>query len=499
MATGYQSEIRDSTIRELLDKIKKQNVGAYLKRISLNKVRAFENQVVDFEFPVTALIGTNGGGKSTVLGAAAIAHKSVRPGLFFPKSSIGDESMADWSIGYEIIDKKKNTTQTISRNARFRKSKWVRDDLIDRPVLYFGIQRTVPASERREFKKFASFSYKFRGKRTDLSPTTQEQVARILGKDVSHFKQADITTTQTVYVGGDGTITYSEFHFGAGESSIIRMVSEIEAAPENALVLIEEIENGLHPVAVRRMVEYLIDVANRRSIQSIFTTHSEDALTPLPPEAIWSSIDGKTRQGRISIEALRAITGRVDERMAVFVEDAFAKEWVEAIVRNVLPQNMDEIGVYAVSGDSQAFSIHTSHQKNPAISDRLRSMCILDGDSQREESLEAGVVKLPGSVPEAAVFNYVREHIDTFSMRLAVAMHLSPEKENDVRRVVEEVSNTNRDPHLLFSQVGQKSGLVPTNIVSSAFLSLWITGNAEEVARISTEISANLSEPAAAG
>jgi hypothetical protein len=34
--------------------------------------------------------------------------------------------------------------------------------------------------------------------------------------------------------------------------------------------------------------------------------------------------------------------------------------------------------------------------------------------------------------------------------------------------------------------------LVPTNIVSSAFLSLWIDGNANEVARISKEIAENL-------
>jgi hypothetical protein len=40
---------------------------------------------------------------------------------------------------------------------------------------------------------------------------------------------------------------YSEFHFGAGESSIIRMVSQIELADEQSLVLIEEIENGFIP------------------------------------------------------------------------------------------------------------------------------------------------------------------------------------------------------------------------------------------------------------
>jgi predicted ATPase len=491
MATRYKSEIRDSVIRDLLEKVKKHNYGQYLRRIRLAKVRAFTGDEVDLDFPVTALVGTNGGGKSTILGAAAIAYLKIRPALFFPKSSIGDESMSNWSIGYDIIDKKKQSTQLIQRSARFRNSKWARDDITDRPVIYFGIQRTVPAGERRDFKKFATVKYKFLGQRSELSKTIQEQVARILGKDVSKFEQAEISTSKRLYVGGDGTISYSEFHFGAGESSVIRMVSEIEAAPENALVLIEEIENGLHPVATRRMVEYLIEVADRRSIQSIFTTHSDDALAPLPPEAIWSSIDGKAKQGRVSIEALRAITGRIDEKIAVFVEDVFAKEWVESIIRHNLPKHIDEIGVYPVSGDSRAHGVHQSHRQNPALVGKLQSLCIVDGNSQVSENLKADVLKLPGQgAPEAEVFNYVRENIAELSMQLAVGLHLSPNKDKDVRKVVEDVSTTNRDPHLLFNQVGLKAGFVAENIVSSAFVALWLEGNGEKAAKVSDFISA---------
>jgi energy-coupling factor transporter ATP-binding protein EcfA2 len=473
-------------------KVKRQDYGVYLRKIKLTYARAFRDQAVDLEFPVTALIGTNGGGKSTILGAAAIAHKVIRPALFFPKSSIGDNTMADWSIGYEILDKSKSTGQPVQRSARFKSAKWARDDLIDRPVLYFGIIRTVPAGERREFKKLATAKYAYAGSQIFLNDKVQEQVARILGKDVSRFLRADITPSQQFYVGGDGTISYSEFHFGAGESSVIRMVSAIEAAPLNALVLIEEIENGLHPVAVRRMVEYLIEVAERRSIQSIFTTHSEDALSPLPSEAIWSSIDGKVRQGRVSIEALRAITGRIDQRMAIFVEDAFAKDWVEAIIRNEMPERMDEIGVYAVSGDSQAHAIHLSHRKNPSLTDRLGSVCVLDGDSGKSEDLDNGIIKLPGGTPEAEVFNYVSNDIVNLSMKLAVSLHLSPEKETYVKRIVEDISLSNRDPHLLFSQVGQRAGLIPANIVASAFVGLWISGNKTKASLIAKFIAETL-------
>jgi energy-coupling factor transporter ATP-binding protein EcfA2 len=490
--TEFRSEIRDSTIRDLASKVKGADYGAYLRRIRLARARAFSGETVDFEFPVTALIGTNGGGKSTILGAAAIAYKSIRPAIFFPKSSLGDESMRDWSIAYELIDKSKNPTQAIQRTARFRNAKWARDDLIDRHVLYFGINRTVPAGERREFKKFATINYKFDGARSVVDKTVAEQVARILGKDVSKFRRADISGSQAFYSGGDGQISYSEFHFGAGEQSVIRMVSQIEAAPANALVLIEEIENGLHPVATRAMVEYLIDVAKRKAIQSIFTTHSEDALEPLPSEAIWSAIDGKARQGRVSIAALRAITGRIDQRLAIFVEDAFAKDWVESIIRHFVPERMDEIGVYAVSGDGTAYSIHTSHRKNPAVADKLKSICIVDGNSKVQENRQNGVVKLPGDVPEAEVFNYVREQIGSLAMQLAVGLHLTTEKDAWVKKIVENVSRSNRDPHLLFNQVGRSAGLIPGNIVSSAFIGLWLAGNADKAKPIADFITAHL-------
>ena len=96
MAQRYQSEIRDSTVRDLLAKVKASNFSSYLRKMKLTKIRAFEGEVVDFDFPVTALIAANGGGKSSILGAAALAYKNknTRPAIFFPKSSLGDDTMA---------------------------------------------------------------------------------------------------------------------------------------------------------------------------------------------------------------------------------------------------------------------------------------------------------------------------------------------------------------------------------------------------------------------
>jgi Recombinational DNA repair ATPase (RecF pathway) len=89
----FKSEIRDSTINGLLEKASSKNYKKYLSKLVLKHVRGFRNEPVAFDFPVTAVIGPNGGGKTTVLGAAACAYKSVSPRRFFAKSGLYDESM----------------------------------------------------------------------------------------------------------------------------------------------------------------------------------------------------------------------------------------------------------------------------------------------------------------------------------------------------------------------------------------------------------------------
>ncbi|MFO1495131.1 MAG: hypothetical protein U1F26_10785 [Lysobacterales bacterium] len=54
------------------------------------------------------------------------------------------------------------------------------------------------------------------------------------------------------------------------------------------------------------------------------------------------------------MEAVRAVSGRVDKRLAVFVEDDFAKAWVEAILREKLGADFDQVEVHAVAGDGNA-------------------------------------------------------------------------------------------------------------------------------------------------
>jgi predicted ATPase len=73
----FKSEIRDSTINALLEKTANRNYGRYLLKLVLKHVRGFSGEPVVFDFPVTALIGPNGGGKTTVMGPPGVLIRAL--------------------------------------------------------------------------------------------------------------------------------------------------------------------------------------------------------------------------------------------------------------------------------------------------------------------------------------------------------------------------------------------------------------------------------------
>jgi len=398
--------------------------------------------------------------------------------------------MSGWRAEYELVDKMLNPKQTVRRTSSFRQAKWVRGEVADRNVFFFGIERTVPAGEKAKYKKLMRSTYVHKNSLEKLDSRVARQVEHILGKPVTDFEITDLGHDDSFLVGHSGGSRYSEFHFGAGESSIIRMIAEIESAPENSMILIEEIENGLHPVATRRMVEYLIEVASRKSIQSIFTTHSDYALSPLPNEAIWACIDGKLRQGKLSVDSLRAVSGRVDKKLAIFVEDEFAKHWVDTILREKLQSDYEQIEVHAVAGDGNAVATHRAHAANPAIN--FSSLCVIDGDSRQTEDVEDGILRLPGGQPELTVYESIKGQLNENLAVLTVSCQRAPEAQDLVFRAVNEVISTNRDPHLLFIQLGIKIGFIPESIVRGAFFALWVRQNNEYCGKLAKVVKTKL-------
>ncbi|WP_306009572.1 ATP-dependent endonuclease [Bacillus sp. MMSF_3328] len=471
----FRSEIRDSVIKPLIDKVQKKDYGKYLHTIKLVNLRRFQSQEITFDFPVTALVAPNGGGKTTVLGAAALAYKEVKPGLFFTKSGKFDNSMANWRMEYSLVDKSVSTkSDFIRRTAAFKDFKWKRDSFLSRNVIIMGVSRTVPAVERTELKKCATKKFTVNPSQiSEFEETVLQAVEKILGKSVEGYKHIQVDNKGRVSlltgISEVGT-EFSEFHFGAGESSIIRLIMEVEASPKNSLVLIEEIENGLHPIATRRLVEYLIEAANRKKIQSIFTTHSDYALMPLPGEAIWAAMDGKLAQGRLSISALRELRDKEETKLIIFTEDEFTQLWVKTMLRfyNV---DLQSVEVHFIGGDGNAVLFNKYNNENPAR--KAPSVCFIDGDSPQSESGKDKVFRLPGLYPEEYIYNEIRNNFTEIGAMLCYSLGWDISKQSELKQKIESVKSTTRDYHLLFAQLGIQLSLISEEAVRAAFLNLW--------------------------
>lgn len=268
------------------------------------------------------------------------------------------------------------------------------------------------------------------------------------------------------------------------------MVIGIENISDQGLVLIEEIENGLHPLATARLVDYLIDVANRKNVQVIFTTHSEYAIAPLPAEAVWAAVDGTAIQGKLDIHSLRSLTGNISSKLVIYTEDSFAKKWVEAILRSDKAVAMDAINVYPMNGDGTAVKANKYHNLDP--SNKVKSICIIDGDSKQKDDPSEGVFRLPGEAPELYVFDEVVDKIDICSGMLAVRFMREFTDAPEIKQTILAISKTNRDHHLIFSQIGEAVGFVDESVIVNAFLSTWCSHYKDEVAALLDKIKNQL-------
>lgn len=475
-------DVRPSDVDGLEERVKKRSYQIYLPSLRMSNVRSFENQTITFDFPVTAVIGTNGGGKSTVLGAAAIAYKSVKPGDFFPKSNIGDNSMANWRIDYDLIDRSVNKSSTFTRNSRFVSARWRRDNVPDRQVIVIPIQRTVPANEQNKFKDFIGLFQKKEAISTPIPADIVTHIGRILGKDASGYQRISLKKdpSKSILVGMRRSNDYSQFHFGAGEASIIEMVVKLEESDDNALILIEEIENGLHPLATRKMVEYLFDIAKRKKAQIIFTTHSEYALEVLPPKAIWGCIDGTAYQGKLTIESLRALVGTVAKDRALFVEDDFAKDLCSEIVRQYAPELLDRVEIHKAGGFPYVVEVLKYHNSNPTI--KNKAIAIIDGDNPPLSESSDFVLELPNGAPEAVVFGYVLNNIDNVASLVQQRCQCPAISQDQIADGIRHVARDTTDHHLYFAKLGDKLGFISEIIIRRGLCSIYVQNAAADLA-----------------
>ena len=377
---------------------------ALLRHIRLEKgvFRGVNTLDLDFTFLITAICGKNGAGKSTITALACCAFHN-KPGAYkLPKRRNSYYTFSDFfiqhptesppsdvSILYGIAHDQWRATPALpegkglahQRRAKTKGGKW--NDYsarVPRTVVFLGIERVVPHTERSQSRSYSK-AFKdvpLRGWETQV----MDAVGHVLNKKYDDFRYVVHSKYSLPIVQCNKTI-YSGFNMGAGENALFDIFSIIYSAGLGALIVVDEIELGLHVEAQRRLIDRLKDVCESQKIQVICTTHSSDILDALPTDArvYVESVSGSTRITRgissdFAFSKLSAINGQEAD---VLVEDDVAR----ALVLAALPAatrtrvTVTEIGsAHALS--RQLAAIYTRGETRPAIA-------VFDGDQLTKE------------------------------------------------------------------------------------------------------------------
>lgn len=391
--------------------IKKWTAGASwpkrLEWLEISGLRGWTGQRMNLPFPIIAIVGENGSGKSTMLQAAASVYRSKEkvatrfPSEFFPSTTWDQVQDVAIRFGYQQgIDNhetgsiRKPTTRWLGNTER-----------PEREVAYIDLNRLQPVATRLGYARIP----KSKHKEASAISFTEPQVSRfsaVMGKQYDSARMAftDIDNIREVPVLSKNSHAYSGFHQGSGETTVAELLRA--ELPKYGLVLIDEIESSLHPRAQRRLIRDLAERCRESELQIVITTHSPYILEELPLEARMYILEsGGTKTIVPGVSPQFAMSKMDDEQYPecdLYVEDTAAKIWLSEILAAKSRDAFQRCSIvpFGAASVGQALGIMVSQDRFTRP-----TLVYLDGDS----TATAGCVLLPGEdAPEQVIFGELK-------------------------------------------------------------------------------------------
>ena len=345
----------ENRLRELWDNLqgKKPHLPHFLSEIRLDGIRGFNNLRVVFDYPVSVIAGGNTTGKSTVLFAAACAYKvpgagvkDYVPSTLFPdyRPKLGGREDVRQVVTIEF----NYLTLDGPLSMRWRRGKgWNRSFLgrknASQPERELYLRTLSNLSNPSEVRSVLNMSrLKSQPEETPLTAAQIEFAHQMLPFRYSEVVDLSDGKKNLLFAAQEGGAAYSELHMAAGERAILRLSQEITQL-NGALVLIDEVEAGLHPWVQQLLMLHLQQLALRNDLQIIVTSHSPVVLDSVPLNGkIFLERDESS--GEVVVRPAyrdliqNALYGRSNEALKLLCEDEIAEGILEGVFDFLLPQ-----------------------------------------------------------------------------------------------------------------------------------------------------------------
>ena len=435
-----------------------------LEEVRIRNLRGIRDLRVPFSYPVSVLAGPNGCGKSTVLFACACAYRDpsrgsreLVPSSLFPNfTDTLEGTLSDHAEQTELEFYYLHENERLSMAWKRGKS-WNRSFMgrkggrqPSRSLYLRTLANLTNPSEVRGLLQLTRKQY--RSER--LSSELLIFAHRILRQ---RYQRLSVITAQArdllfAEVEGSGDVRYSEFHMSSGERTILRISRDVSLL-EDALILIDEVDTGLHPYTQQQLMLELQRIALRRRLQIIVASHSPVILDSVPPEGRkFLDRDEQTAEVRL-MPAYRdifqkSLYGQSRERLSILCEDEVA----EGVLLGVLDVLQPRLGLRYedfVIGRNTGRDEFPSHIRTLGKFGKLKDFVfVLDGDSRDMEDRIKAIAEeyghrvqplfLPGTTPpEGWIWEVLQRNAQDYAPLLGLSLPDMERKMQDIARMLE--------------------------------------------------------------
>lgn len=376
----------------------------FVKKLELKPFRHIKDLELNFTNPITAISGTNRSGKSTILMALACSHlrfqkRDPKNGHLerqtwssLMKFTIHDKQTEDWTYFMTV-----KTGGKVERKRGQRKkntNKWngigkKESQFPNRQVIFSDLDRIVPA----RFFGTTIFRKTRYAKSKDISISKahkiQEYISYILEENFN-LKRITEHLDKDVFQ-YKAKNQYSSYNAASGEEVLTNLIIDIVESDYKSLILIDEIEVGLHPKVQRRLMDVIYHISIKESKQFIFSTHSPTILDCLSNSSrIFIEKDNANNSKGISNISVNAALSKMDSEsyplLDIYCEDDESKfilfKAISSIAKFKNLNSFSKLFNIIVSGSSDTtyknFKAHQRTYKNKRIT--CGFACVLDGD-----------------------------------------------------------------------------------------------------------------------
>ncbi len=378
--------------------------------LKLNVFRHIQNLKLQFKHPISVISGSNRSGKTTALMAIACSHFNFKR----PNVSNGNLERATWSSvvrftsqdvqgrawSYQVKYRIGNQTHTNMGSKNAASNKWSgvakKSGQIGRPsaghpnggrtVIFIDLNRISPY--RHLPKSFYDKSRGLPGMAFAAQAKVNEYLSYIL-EDVYNVEQIAPAADSKIFK--FTTISsYSSYNTASGEDVLVCMLCQILDSPANSLVLIDEIEVGLHPKIQRRLMDVLYFISKDEHKQFILTSHSYAIIDSVPKDSRLF-IDNRAGSFRSlprlsTYETLTRMDSEAFPVASVYVEDDISEMIVKKAIGELTVANLGFSKLLKVVPVGSADKTYRYFERRKALhqfEDKTPTpACVLDGDME---------------------------------------------------------------------------------------------------------------------